>query len=766
MGREAIALVEQLASDADIVSVVRAGSLLLSAIADTPYGNPRDMQPLVNELENGFHAGDDLYRSYALRALIALGAPTAEARLLDSLTGNDPVARQAAAWSATGHVSTAVVPALVSTMLDGGQFERMLAQLASISAPVLSPAARLATILLLRCADDPSHSIDARRAAIECLPCLSSGSRTVISLRRLAFDAGTHTEIRAAAIRALGDCGDQASADSLLRLVHAADSARLSTAAIEVLGLVRSDEARGPLLAIIHQYSGSSDPESAQVYETAVQAIRTIDQLHQMAPARRGLHIAQLSMRGAIDSDLKNVGEEDGGGLATLVVNLGRALGKHPKVDRAYTVTRAYRTGDTLAVHDRRAEPLGDPSSQLIRIPFGPVGFMSAASMWGSVLQIERGLRIFFSSVPPLDGIHLRFADAGTWAAARWARRAGVPIHFTLAPDPYLPIRSAQAAGTLSRESFGSAEVREHYLYRSHILDWMVEHAAGLALLPRPHWERDAPLFFGITSKTLGTSTSRPSRIRVIAEGIDVVPTHEVPMHAHESSWTDNLGAHFSQNLERRGKPVILTVGRLHEVKGMARLVEAWAGDGFLRDAFNLVVVGGNLDLPSGHERRILGEIADSMKRHPEAAGGLVLLGSQPHHEVVKLMSAVRSGIPELAAPHGLYVCASEKEEFGLAILEAMASELVVVAPAEGGPATYIVPDQTGYLVDTRNISALRNAIVVAAHTRNHDEARTDMTWRARHVVLERYSSDRMADELVHLYASFAPSEMETAVAS
>ncbi|GAC1444913.1 MAG: hypothetical protein NVSMB52_04730 [Chloroflexota bacterium] len=764
MDSDAMVLVEQLQSDADIVSALRAGSQLLAAIAGDSHGNHRE--PLVNILENGFRNGDDLYRSYALRALNLLGAPNAETLLLHSLMGTDPVARQAAVWAAEGHVSTGIVPGLMSILQEGDPFERMLAQLALSSAPTLWGSARVARTLLQQCADDVSRSIDVRRAAIECMPSLSNGSRTVSFLRQLAFDAGTHEEIRAAAIRALGDCGDGMSTGALLRLVSEVDSVPLLTAVIEGLGLACSNEARDPLLAAIHQYGRSSDPESAEICETAVQALRTVELRHQPASLRHGLHIAQLSLRGRIDAGLSNVGEEDAGGLATLVVNLGRALRRHPKVERVYTVAQAYRTAGTQEVHDPRARSLGDPSSGLIRIPFGHAGFMPAASMWGSVLQIERRLRLFFASVPPLDGVHLRFADAGTWAAARWASRAGVPIHFTLAPDPYVPIRSAQVRGTLSRESFGTAEVREHYLYRSHILDWMVQQASGLALLPRRHWERDAPLFFGIAPKTLVTPKGRPTRIRVIAEGIELATTHEVPRHSDVSTWTHTLTSHFSQNPERRGKPVILTVGRLHEVKGMARLVEVWAGDPSLRDAFNLLVVGGNFESPSVSERRILSDIADSIQRHPSAAGGLVLLGNQPHHEVITLLTVVRNGIPGVTAPNGLYVCASEKEEFGLAILEAMAAGLLVVVPVEGGAATYVIPGETGYLVNTRNMASLRNAISDASHTRKDDEARNAMTWRARHLVRDQYNIDRMADELVQLYASVVPDQVETTVAS
>ena len=47
---------------------------------------------------------------------------------------------------------------------------------------------------------------------------------------------------------------------------------------------------------------------------------------------------------------------------------------------------------------------------------------------------------------------------------------------------------------------------------------------------------------------------------------------------------------------ERRGLPVVLSVGRLHAVKGMATLARAWADHPDLADRCNLVIVGGDLN--------------------------------------------------------------------------------------------------------------------------------------------------------------------------
>jgi glycosyltransferase involved in cell wall biosynthesis len=59
-------------------------------------------------------------------------------------------------------------------------------------------------------------------------------------------------------------------------------------------------------------------------------------------------------------------------------------------------------------------------------------------------------------------------------------------------------------------------------------------------------------------------------------------------------------------------------------------------------------------------------------------------------------------------------VSASRKEEFGLAIVEALAAGLPVVAPLAGGPATYVEDGRTGYLVDTGDPTALVRGVAGA----------------------------------------------------
>jgi glycosyltransferase involved in cell wall biosynthesis len=189
----------------------------------------------------------------------------------------------------------------------------------------------------------------------------------------------------------------------------------------------------------------------------------------------------------------------------------------------------------------------------------------------------------------------------------------------------------------------------------------------------------------------------------------------------------------------------------------MASLVSAWA-ESPLAERANLLIIGGDLQHPSSDEREQL-ELIDAIVPSAErSARGLLLPGHQANATAASWLAAARFGVPGLAAPGGVYVCASLKEEFGIALLEAMASGLVVVAPDGGGPATYVEEGDTGFLTATWHADRLRAAIGSAldASLAETDDLRAG---RSHATVAESFTIQRMADTLGGLYRRVAADE-------
>ena len=149
----------------------------------------------------------------------------------------------------------------------------------------------------------------------------------------------------------------------------------------------------------------------------------------------------------------------------------------------------------------------------------------------------------------------------------------------------------------------------------------------------------------------------------------------------------------------------MLTVGRLHPTKGAQRIVDAVVAEPGLADRVNIVIVGGELASPSADEQSTI-ELVRLAARGADPSL-VTLTGNLPPSAVADLMV-------EVAEHGGVYVCAADKEEFGLAIVEAMAAGAVVVAPARGGPRSYVDHGRDGLLCDTLSPSAVRAAIVQA----------------------------------------------------
>ena len=287
------------------------------------------------------------------------------------------------------------------------------------------------------------------------------------------------------------------------------------------------------------------------------------------------------------------------------------------------------------------------------------------------------------------DVLHLRMAEVGSLAAAEVARELGIPVVFTLAPDPHAVVHALDMTGGLHRGNFGTEDEREHYWFRARLVQRLAEDSAHVVLFPRPELQHDMRELLGLDV------TGQPDRFTVVPEGIDLGVSTAAAAELERPGTPgpalaelDALVAALPEH--RRRLPLVVSVGRLHRVKGMATLVEAWAGDPDLAERCNLLVVGGDLADPSQDEREQLDRIAEVLARFPGAGDGLLMPGHRPNDVVAVWLAAAREGRAGGIGPAGVYVCSSLKEEFGLALLEALASGLVVVGPAAGGPATYI----------------------------------------------------------------------------
>jgi glycosyltransferase involved in cell wall biosynthesis len=174
--------------------------------------------------------------------------------------------------------------------------------------------------------------------------------------------------------------------------------------------------------------------------------------------------------------------------------------------------------------------------------------------------------------------------------------------------------------------------------------------------------------------------------------------------------------------------PVAITVGRLTEAKDHGNLLEAWSLLEREGRAPYLLIVGD-------------GELRDAVERQVAAQS----LGA-----TVRLVGA-RSDIDTLLRGSDIFIVSSRREGLPLALLEAMASGVPVVATRVGGIPEVLSDGHNGILVPPESPAALAAAV---RDLLADGPQRQRLAASGRSSVAEAWSLDRMAACYAEVYAT------------
>ena len=683
-------------------------------------------------LRSAIAGSDQIAAIAAVHALAQISGAEADGHLSELLSSEHGFIREHAAWAHGARTPrTESIGRLIGLVRCGG-FAGMLAQRTledwAASAPEIIAVGLESS--LLGVLDEAE-----RYRLVETLGLVHHDVATR-HLKRVVRDADEAEAVRVAAVCALGQHNDSA----------------------DTIELLEEAMQQSPLLT-----------EAARL--TLADLSRTPGPRHETTAPEDGLTIAQLFLHADIDAQLSQAGSGDTGGIATLLVRLGDALvdgqrihetarnfeAEPAAVGRVVTLSRG---GLHHAAHDMETLRQADVAHVHAHVPLlqGP---MPSATAWPLRVEARRGIHRILKALGKVDVIHLRMADVGSLAAFEVARKLDIPVVFTVAPDPHAVINSMDLSGRLTRENFGNIDEVEHFWFRARLVQRLGANAAHTVFFPRPELVQDMKELVGLDM------TLEPERHTVVPEGINLTVVKQAVAEARALAAglpaTEPL-AQLNDLLARlpsarRGLPLLVSVGRFHRVKGMASIVEAWLGSD-LHDRANLLLIGGNLHNPSTDEFEQLERINTLIDPASREATGLILSGHQPNDTVARWVAAAHTGVPGLASSGGVYVCGSLKEEFGIAVLEAMASGLLVVAPDSGGPATYIEHGHTGFLTSTWDVVQLRAAIHEALACAA-GETGTARAAYSRRVVETNFTIEAMADALLKVYSTVHQDDIE-----
>jgi 1,2-diacylglycerol 3-alpha-glucosyltransferase len=234
------------------------------------------------------------------------------------------------------------------------------------------------------------------------------------------------------------------------------------------------------------------------------------------------------------------------------------------------------------------------------------------------------------------------------------------------------------------------------------------------------YWRCDvatAPSF--AARQVLISSARKPFRrpVEVVPNGIDMDrfrPGLAVP------DWRERCGLPAG--------PLVTYLGRLTVDKGIHRFLDALAPAMARCDL--AAIIGG-----AGPEE---GAVRDRIAHDPTLTDRVRYVGPVADEEKSALLSQT-----------DLFVLPSTSDTSSVALLEAMASGAMVLAPSEGGAAEVVEDGVTGCRVSVLQAGALANAIVEAIE---HPERRRHIARQAAERVRRTASLDTMARRFISLY--------------
>jgi len=140
------------------------------------------------------------------------------------------------------------------------------------------------------------------------------------------------------------------------------------------------------------------------------------------------------------------------------------------------------------------------------------------------------------------------------------------------------------------------------------------------------------------------------------------------------------------------------------------------------------------------------------LQKHPEFKGRFIHTGAMSNVDIRSLeRNIIKKDFNE---PH-IYLCSSVKEEFGIAILEAMSIGFLTLGPIKGGVKSYMRNGENGFLIDTSNWETIAKETESHLYDSKVDQAAIQKIQAAgQQTVADNFSIQQISHEFVTFYLS------------
>ncbi len=268
-----------------------------------------------------------------------------------------------------------------------------------------------------------------------------------------------------------------------------------------------------------------------------------------------------------------------------------------------------------------------------------------------------------------------------------------------------------------------SAHLAKQILKSDHLKVITTLHGTDITLVGRD--ESYLPITrFGIEVSDAVTAVSEWLKVETIRnfstdKPIDVIPNFVDPQRFRRRD------GEICNMFRRGGEKLICHVSNFRPVKRIIDVVEAF-GIIAREVPSKLLMIGDGPDRSR----------AEAWAREHNLRDRVYFLGNVPNLE-------------EVLGGCDLFLLPSESESFGMAALEALASEVPVIATDTGGLPEVVTEGETGYLLPVGDVKGMAER---AIEILRNDELRERMGKRARQMAIEEFDENRVVPRYRELY--------------
>ncbi|MCG2635364.1 MAG: HAD-IIB family hydrolase [Gammaproteobacteria bacterium] len=379
--------------------------------------------------------------------------------------------------------------------------------------------------------------------------------------------------------------------------------------------------------------------------------------------------------------------DADTGGQTKYVVDLTRALARHPDIDQVDLITRLISDPAVDSGYSCEEEEL-EQGARIIRIPCGPDQYLPKEQLWDHLDSFTDNLMDWLhGQAQPPAIVHSHYADAG-YVGVRLSSLLGVPL-----------VHTGHSLGRDKRKRLLACGISREQIAQTYNIERRID--AEEAVLA------NADLVITSTHNEIEEQYGLynyydPDRMVVIPPGTDLDQ-----FRPHQPGERFAFSAQVDRFLTNPEKSLILALSRADERKNIAALMEAFGESPELQEAANLLIIAGNRDDIrdlDGGAQSVLTDLLLILDAY-DLYGKVVL---PKHHNPEDVPQIYRM----VAARRGVFINPALTEPFGLTLLEAAASGLPLVATENGGPVDIIRNCECGDLIDPLDKAQMATALL------------------------------------------------------